>query len=46
VVRVRSTVDHGGDAVDESSPICEFCGLEITEPDQQCAALDNGGCRP
>jgi rubrerythrin len=26
--------------------ICEFCGFEIEEPDQQCPALDDGRCRP
>jgi hypothetical protein len=26
--------------------ICEFCGLEIEEIDQECPALDDGRCRP
>lgn len=25
--------------------ICEFCGLPITEEDQECVALDDGRCR-
>lgn len=32
----------GGD----SPPICEFCGFEIEHPEQECAALDEGVCRP
>jgi len=43
---VSSTAEDVGDDVDESSPICEFCGLEITEVDQQCPALDDGRCHP
>jgi hypothetical protein len=27
-------------------PICEFCGCYITDPDQQCAAQDEGRCYP
>lgn len=26
--------------------ICEYCGTYITDVDQRCAALHNGGCRP
>jgi len=26
--------------------ICEFGGLPIVEEDQECAALDDGGCWP
>jgi len=26
--------------------ICEFCGTEITEEEQQCPALEDGRCRP
>lgn len=26
--------------------ICDYCGTYITEPDQQCAALADGRCRP
>lgn len=29
----------------EVGDICEFCGLEIEEVDQKCAALDDGRCR-
>ncbi|MBP1985926.1 hypothetical protein J2753_000399 [Halolamina salifodinae] len=34
-------------SVSETDPrICEFCGLSITDEDQDCAALDDGRCRP
>ncbi len=26
--------------------ICEFCGMPILEEGQDCAALDDGRCRP
>jgi len=26
--------------------VCDFCGFEIEEFDQQCPALDDGRCRP
>jgi hypothetical protein len=31
---------------EEEVLICEFCGLPIVEEDQDCAALDDGRCRP
>lgn len=35
------------DAEDDGEPkICEYCGLYITKPDQTCAALADGRCRP
>jgi len=27
-------------------PVCNFCGFEIEERDQDCPALDDGRCRP
>jgi hypothetical protein len=27
-------------------PVCNFCGFEIEEREQDCPALDNGRCRP
>ena len=26
--------------------VCDFCGFEIEDVDQQCLALDDGRCRP
>jgi hypothetical protein len=28
------------------APICELCGFEIEEFDQDCVALDEGVCSP
>jgi len=39
---VRQRVD-----LDElAGPICEFCGIQIEEPDQKCPALSEGVCSP
>jgi hypothetical protein len=29
-----------------ASPVCDTCGLQITEPDAECPALDEGVCAP
>ena len=26
--------------------VCDFCGFEIEEVDQECPALEDGRCRP
>jgi len=31
---------------DQNPIVCDFCGFEIEEVDQQCPALDDGRCRP
>lgn len=31
---------------DAAVAICDYCGLPITEDDQQCMALDDGRCSP
>jgi len=33
-------------AVLDEPLVCDFCGFEIEEVGQQCAALDDGRCRP
>ncbi|MBP1987257.1 hypothetical protein J2753_001755 [Halolamina salifodinae] len=31
---------------EEETLICEFCGFPILDPEQECAALDDGRCEP
>jgi hypothetical protein len=34
------------DDVDLATPICDACGGEITETDQECPGRDEGVCAP
>lgn len=36
----------GVEMTSEPVLVCEFCGFEIEEPGQPCAALDDGRCSP
>jgi len=42
----RSGVVRVSSVSEAEALICEFCGLPITAEHQECAALDEGECKP
>jgi len=44
-VSVADVVPSEG-AEEIGDPLCDYCGLPIEEPDQDCPACDDWRCRP
>jgi predicted Zn-ribbon and HTH transcriptional regulator len=42
----RHSEENSLDLEELPPPVCNFCGFEIEEREQDCPALDDGRCRP